>query len=213
MKLVDGWYINDYDAEVGLHPVRYQMAKDIRVIPAAMKHVKNRGCVIQAGARIGLWPRELSTLFAKVVAFEPESKNYECAKANLEHTPNVELHNAALADRAGQRWVSYSPKSSSHWIVDAPPEAGEMCNVVTIDSYGLTPDAIFLDIEGYELAAMNGARETIARCLPVMILEENNARLRYDIPKGALAKWLAEFGYKPVDNIGKDVILVSGLRG
>jgi hypothetical protein len=43
---------------------------------------------------------------------------------------------------------------------------------VTIDSLDLREcDAIFLDVEGYEVSALRGASETIARTRPVLMVE------------------------------------------
>jgi FkbM family methyltransferase len=186
------------------------MAKDIRVIDAALKHVVARDCVIQAGARVGLWPKTLARHFRKVIAFEPETRNYDCAKANLQDCGNVELHKAALGPEHSVAWVSFSDeKSGSHWVQEASPVSGERCEIRTIDALGASPDAIFLDIEGYESFALHGGRETIASCKPVLVLEENRSRERYGIAKGELSRWLSPFGYSVVDRVGKDIILVA----
>jgi FkbM family methyltransferase len=209
LKLVDGWYITDEDVAKNHHPVRYQMAKDIRVIDAALRHIVGRDCVIQAGARIGLWPKTLAQHFRRVIAFEPETRNYECAKLNLADCDNVELHKAALGAEHYVAWLAYSgEQTGSHWLQEAKPVNGEQCEIRVIDDLGLSPDAIFLDVEGFELNALEGARNTIAACKPVLVLEENSARERYGFAKGALATWLRPFGYVVADRVGKDLIFV-----
>jgi FkbM family methyltransferase len=209
--LVDGWYITDDDASIRANPIRHQMAKDIRVIDAALKHVVGRDCVIQAGARVGLWPKTLAKHFRKVIAFEPETRNYDCAKANLADCDNVELHKAALATGVKDAWLQFSDeKSGSHFLqTGSQIGEGELCEVREIDSLNLSPDAIFLDVEGVELLALVGGKETISACRPVLVLEENRSRERYGFQKGALAEWLAPFGYSVVDRVGKDLIFVS----
>lgn len=205
MKLVDGWYITDEDAAIRSHPVRRQMAKDIRVIEVALKHVWKRDLVIQAGARVGLWPFTLAEHFKRVIAYEPESRNEGCARANTEHLPNVEIRKAALGKAPDRMMVEYSDyQSGSHQIVTTAGD--EWCEVVTIDSLNESPDAIFLDIEGFELFALEGAHETLKRCRPLLVLEENEARARYGIGRGTLAVALKPYGYKAVDRVGKDWI-------
>jgi len=183
------------------------MVKDIRVIDVALKYIVGRDCVIQAGARIGLWPKTLAKHFRKVVAFEPETRNYDCAKANLQDCDNVELHKAALGSSPCDSWLAFSDeKSGSHWLQQDKAAAGEACEIRMIDDLLAAPDAIFLDIEGFELYALQGGRETISNCKPVMVLEENSSRIRYGIGSGDLARWLKPFGYSVVDRVGKDLI-------
>lgn len=210
MQLVDGWYITDDDAAIRANPIRHQMAKDIRVIDVALKHVIGRDCVIQAGARVGLWPKTLAKHFRKVIAFEPETRNYDCAKANLADCDNVELHKAALGGSHYDAWVAFSDKKSgSHWVQGEKPEAGEHCDVRSIDFLNALPDAIFLDIEGMELAALTGGRQTIEACRPVIVVEQNDSRLRYGVEKKQISDVLKAFGYRVVDRVGKDLILVA----
>jgi FkbM family methyltransferase len=213
VQLVDGWYITSEDVAKNHHPVRYQSAKDIRVIDVALKHIVGRDCVIQAGARVGLWPKTLAQHFRKVVAFEPEGRNFECAKANLADCDNVELHKAALSKAQGRGWLAFSEEQTgSHWMAVGPGVAmipeGESCDTVAIDDLNLSPDAIFLDIEGWELVALGGAQKTIDACKPVLVLEENSARKRYGFEKGALASRLKPYGYVVADRVGKDLIFV-----
>jgi FkbM family methyltransferase len=205
LKLVDGWYITDADAAIRAHPVRRQTAKDLRVISVALKHVDCRQLVIQAGARIGLWPSVLAEHFKKVIAFEPETRNVECARANTSHLWNVEIRHAALGKEPGRMAVEHSlVQSGSHQIVT---EGGnEPCDVETIDSLNVTPDAIFLDIEGFELFALQGALETLKRCSPLLVLEMNDSRLRYGVEKSQIVDLLKPFGYAAVDRCGKDIV-------
>ena len=210
MNIQDGWYYPDLDPRLTSTktPLR-QFANDAGVIDRALGHGAGRGLVIQAGARIGIWPALLSAHYERVIAFEPETRNYECARLNLTAYPTVELHHAALGKTIERRWVEWSAESSgSHQIVDSEDEYTEPCDVVTIDSLGASPDAIFLDIEGFEIYALEGAVKTLERCHPMLVLEENNARIRYGFNKGDLGKWLYQFGYSVVDRHYKDFIYV-----
>lgn len=210
MNIRDGWFYPDIDPRLRSQatPLR-QLGRDAMIIDLAMKYAGRKNLVIQAGARIGLWPALLSEHYERVIAFEPETRNYECAHKNLDHAyPRVDLRHAALGATVERRWVEFSTDTSgSHQIIEQGGEHTEPCDVVTIDSLGVDPDAIFLDIEGFELFALKGAAETLARCHPMLVLEENNARLRYGIDKGHLAHWLLQFGYRVVDRHNKDLIL------
>lgn len=60
--------------------------------------------------------------------------------------------------------------------------------IVTLDSLALTPTIIKLDVQGYELAALEGARETLARARPILMIENGDAL-------GAIDKFLKAHGF------------------
>jgi FkbM family methyltransferase len=173
-----------------------------------LRHVKKRDLVIQAGARVGLWPYTLAEHFNRVIAYEPETRNEECARANTVSLPNVEIRKAALGKAPDRMMVEFSDyQSGSHQIVVSAGD--EWCEVVTIDGLNESPDAIFLDIEGFELFALEGAAQTLKRCRPLLVLEENDARKKYGIDRGRLAAFLKPYGYAAVDRVGKDWLFVA----
>jgi hypothetical protein len=71
-----------------------------------------------------------------------------------------------------------------------------------------------LDIEGFELHALRGARRTIERARPVIITEVNHCFLRYHPDFSPLTQFMGDVGYRchalngenlsPV-NLGKDL--------
>ncbi len=93
----------------------------------------------------------------RVIAVEGTKHNCEVAAENLRlnNIRNVTLHHAVIAEKEGQiRFCEGLNGSVSKEGV------GQMIEAMTIDSlaskYG-APDVIFIDIEGFELNALNGA--------------------------------------------------------
>ena len=78
--------------------------------------------------------------------------------------------------------------------------------VIPIDSLPLSScDLIQLDIEGYELEALKGAKETIEKFNPVIVVELK------ELPHAPrkhkqCARYLNSLGYKEVGKVHRDVI-------
>lgn len=161
--------------------------------------LERRVCV-QAGAHAGLWPRRLAGIFEKVLCFEPDDPLFQCARRNLEGVANVELVRCALGATNGSALLQRRSSAGSSRI---DPENGERVGLAAIDSYCLKAcDAIFLDVEGYEVEALRGAKETIAKFSPVLHLEE--------LPRvaGAIQGHVRGLGYKLHARVHKDAVYV-----
>lgn len=201
MRFVDGWWIQD-DAWPE-HPVHSQRV-DRQVIDVALPYILGRDVVVQAGARVGLWPRRLSRHFKAVYAFEADPDNCECAAANLQNQPTVLLFGAALGATSGHAIFERSPESDGlHFVAkERGPKSIDVVMACIDDLKLVACDAIFLDIEGYELDALMGASQTIARYHPVLVLEENILCQRYGRERGALQAYLEPLGYRLVEEFG-----------
>lgn len=58
----------------------------------------------------------------------------------------------------------------------------------TLDSLGLSPDIVKIDVQGFELQVVKGGRETFSRSQPITIIET---------PSELVVAQLAEYGLKP----------------
>ena len=144
------------------------------------------GTLVDVGAHEGLLTLPLAALpGARVLAFEPLPEARAALSRAAAEAPNVSIHPEALGDAPGQldlsipvldgapqwQWASTAKTYATH---ESPRLAvrRETVPVITLDSLRL-PDitAIKLDAEGAELAILRGARETLARCRPVLTLE------------------------------------------
>lgn len=118
--------------------------------------------------------------------FEPIAWMAAKAAASLAPWPQYRLHNAGLADKTGEA-VFASLRDSSH-LGAAGGEAKEVCRLVAIDDFARSMqipriDCLKLDIEGAELAALQGGAATIARDLPKLIVcLYHRPRDLYEIP-------------------------------
>jgi FkbM family methyltransferase len=135
-----------------------------------------RGDVVHAGTFFGDFLPALSRAYEQVWAFEPNSDSFKCAEITirLNDLGNVNLRNSALGSTARaatlvtERDGQYLGGAS--FVVDEPGETP----IQTVDD--VVPSArhvgmIHLDVEGYEANALEGARETMRRCAPIVVLE------------------------------------------
>lgn len=196
MKNINGIWWPDADEEC--HRVVPGQAKDL---DRAISYCTNTRCVVQAGGNVGIWPMRLKEGFEEVWTFEPDEENFKCLKRNIK---DKEIHtlNAALGEKIKTASLARDPKNAgAHYIIE-----GKEFPVTTIDSLALTTcDLIVLDIEGPEPFALEGAKETIKRHSPVLMVEDKGLSEKFGFPKG----WADEFkGYRVVEKIHRDVILV-----
>lgn len=166
-------------------------------------HTIGRKVVVQAGACVGLFPRLLAAHFDEVYTFEPDDENFECLTRNCAGIENIRYQKAVLGpDLSTASLNRVEGSCGSHHVCGA----GDI-PMATIDSLKLDAcDLIALDIEGYERHALEGAVETIKRFRPVIVCEDKGLSERYGHKTGAVAEFLAQYGYGEVDHIGRDVV-------
>lgn len=172
----------------------------------AIEHAPGRRVVVQAGGNCGAWPVYLSNKFETVITFEPDLLNFSCLVQNVPN--NVVCFNHALGDGNHKVGMVRDMKNvGAHYI-----EPGGEISVVTLDSVleNLEHlDYLCLDIEGYELKALLGARNLISRFLPVIQVEDKGLSQKYGTDKGAIEKWLGDnYGYRVIARPHRDVVLI-----
>lgn len=179
-------------------------------LPALLAHTEGRGCVVQAGGNVGSYPIALADHFRQVVTAEPDPLNYECLVRNLQAhdtMKRVTALNAAFGEHMGHCTPIEveAGNCGAHRVAFANDGTVPVWAIDTLPLTGC--DLIALDIEGAELLALKGARDTIERFSPVICIEDKGLSRTYGVPIGAAQEWLAGFGYEQVDEICRDKIL------
>lgn len=144
------------------------------------------GAVYDVGANCGWFSVRAARAGRPVRAFEPVPTTADFAERNLGRIPGADtrLVRAAVADAAGTATIHlYSSSGNNSMHVRALPpghplqRTGEIeVPVVRLDDMvgreGFpAPALIKIDVEGAELAVLRGARETLARHRPVVVME------------------------------------------
>lgn len=149
---------------------------------AAYEFVTDWTRCLDLGAHVGLFTRDFATRFDEVVSFEPNPNNRACLRLNA--PANAVVQPFGVGRDAGTfRLFHMRQNSGGSVIVDDPnvevPDLsgfeGEHFEVEvrTVDSFCYDRVGLIkLDVQGAEVNALIGAKETILRNRPVIIIEE-----------------------------------------
>ena len=192
----------------------------------AMKHVPEdrRRVALDIGAHCGLWSMHLAQLFSNLHAFEPVPLHRELFTRNVGQPPHVMLWDTALGEVAEtvQMEVPVETTGNSHIALGHRHQGArgvgvknpEKCflvdnvKVVPLDSFNFFDvDLIKIDVEGYELRVVKGARETLLREKPILVLEQKGNDKEYGDGKDAALEYCLDLGMKVLDVFSGDYVL------
>lgn len=164
---------------------------------AALRFVKQRRVAIDIGAHVGMWSWVMARDFEKLVAFEPVAAHADCWSANMADRKNAALYRIAMGDSDRHVTLRRDGESTGDTciVTDGVGQAADQRQLDNFDFHNI--DFIKIDCEGYELFVLRGAKETILRNKPVMIVEQKPHR-RYDIDQTAGIDYLRKLGMKPL---------------
>lgn len=138
------------------------------------------GTVIDVGAYTGLFSIIAAKRGCRVIAFEPMRPHYERCLKNFDlNEVGVDLRYACASDAPGVVDLKYNPRvpfltsgASLAWLNGAQQPSVHRVNAITIDSLDVEECcAIKIDVERAEPLVLAGARETIDRCQPALLVE------------------------------------------
>lgn len=153
-----------------------------------------RRVAIDGGAHIGAQTAVMAEHFETVHAFEPTPETYAVLVENV--AANVTAHPEALMDGAG-RVRMQKPKPKAPWTSCYALRDDEgTVRGSALDKWAFRDvDLIKLDLEGGEGPALLGARKTIFRWRPFIIIEEFCHGHRYGYAVGDVQTLLEGWGY------------------
>jgi FkbM family methyltransferase len=169
-------------AQVGL-PLRRRVTPGLEAELGLIPHFAASGSVaVDVGANHGVYTYALSRAVGprgRVLAYEPQAKLAAYVRAGTSRARNVTVYQAALGSCPGTAELTV-PLREGHpetaWATlraNAGPGDRKhvQLRVLDEDLAGLAPSFIKIDVEGFELAVVEGALKTLERARPVTMIE------------------------------------------
>ncbi|MBU1374498.1 MAG: FkbM family methyltransferase [Alphaproteobacteria bacterium] len=146
--------------------------------------------VVEVGANIGAHSVDMARACAPgpFYAFEPQPRIFQilCANLALNDIGNALAYPEGCGETEGEAVVppmNYAGRGNFGGVSLQPTEApGVKVRVRPLDALDLaTCGLLKIDVEGFEPQVLRGARETIARCRPVIYIENDREAQQQEV--------------------------------
>lgn len=163
------------------------------------RHVAPGMVVWDVGAHVGIHALYVARLLrgqGQVVAFEGWPENAACLQRNTTLNPAlsglVTVVPCCVARQPGIVPMAQGSSDGKHHLAGDSETGAVEVQAITLDTFwretGVCPNILIVDIEGYELDALEGGMTMIEACRPRLVLEHHRRA-------EALLEWLAARGY------------------
>lgn len=155
---------------------------ELRLVPLLCDANKTS---LDVGAAAGVYSANMVDASRDVIAFEPQPRQFaELREMFASVGAPVRVENVALSDQQGTLEMRMLVKDKGRSTIetenllqdeDESPQKIIQVKVRRLDDYDLDAVGfIKIDVEGHELTALHGARETIARNQPILLIESED---------------------------------------
>ncbi|MDB4138819.1 FkbM family methyltransferase [Methylophilaceae bacterium] len=217
-KLVYGWWLPEEDKHFEAYFAKFPLEVDGRRIyqrkhlDRSFHHIKNNPFIgqrtaIDIGGHCGFWSYYLGGNFKKVYAFEPVSIFSECFKKNVPFK-NVELIPVALGNENKFISMDIDLKNTGMTHVSNQLDEKNKVELKKIDDYEFTDvDFIKIDVEGFENQVVLGAKNTLIKNKPIIIIEQKGHSEYFNEKLFQAIETLNSYGAKVIEQVNKDYIM------
>jgi len=165
---------------------------DEHLVQYTLPLLRHDDVVLDVGAHVGCFAIAMARQCRLVYALEAQRVLHELLVRNARQNgvANVVAVNVAIGDRTGyarlksdlldgtNRILAYDTSQPTNYggvSIEGAAERTDL-RMATIDSFGLAPSLIKIDVEGFEDYVVAGALATIENCKPVIVYERNFKR-------------------------------------
>jgi FkbM family methyltransferase len=186
---------------------------EIRLAKFAINHLSPDDRIIDIGAHVGFFTLLFAKLVGnqgKVISFEPSLETFKLLTSNVGNLDHVKVFNHAISNTNEQisfyefpvLYSEYNSEfitqfESEKWFLKNKPNKVSI-PALTIDSivkdHSFVPNFIKVDVEGNELKVLQGAKDTLLKHHPVIMMEYLEPNRHNESHRGA-ASLLKSFHY------------------
>jgi len=144
--------------------------------------------IVDVGANIGNHAIYFANFlkYEELICFEPIPDNFELLKQNLSY-PNIKLFQLALSDK--ETTIKMTPNSRNMGASKVEVDGTVDIEAITLDSLNLKDVTLLkIDVERHEPFVLAGAKKTIDRCHPLILIEDRYLRYEKLLPGYVLEK-------------------------
>lgn len=192
-------------------------------IQVMRRYLKKDAVVYDIGANIGSHSVAFSKLFpeGQIIAFEPNPKHYQilCMNIALNDCHNVRAFNAAATARSHMTVVEdFDAGRQGNFGIIHIGTGSIPCQGLALDHVDTPdPDAIKIDVEGFETDVLMGAASRVERARPVIFYEAQEAQTlegcyNFLAERDYLMYWVVVTNYT-ADNFNRNPIDVFNNTG
>jgi len=167
-------------------------------------HNQKFNTVLDIGAWCGTWSAEFAPYCKKIYAIEPDRTHVECLLKNLSSFDNIELLDYAIGDVETTVSLTDDDFTQARRIYSVGT-----ISMKTVDSFQFEDvNLIKIDVEGFEMNVLRGAKDTLKNCNFLMIELNNNSK-KYNSSNAEIEKYLQQIGFTILINQWPDKIFVN----
>jgi len=176
--------------------------------------------VYDIGAFHGILTMFFASRCSQVISYEPNDVNYARLIENitLNDLTNVHVRKFGVGSQLGSGTLVYAPEMAGGGSLhpNATGSLSQNIDITMLDhdipAFGLpAPDLIKIDIEGWELEALEGARETLNAYYPALFLEMHGETMREKQRKAqAIVAFLWDAGYTDIVHLETGATITPG---
>lgn len=185
---------------------------DIGILHTALEYADSKENAIDIGAHIGIISRELSKNFKSVFSFEPLWSDY--TKKNMEDLDNVKIYSIGLGEHDTTEEIYIMKNNTGGSSILTHPRRTwqknaqkQLIEIKPLDYYNFTNVGLIkIDVESYELPVLRGAKNTLQKNNPVILIE---LMTKYEHPKYPVKdtiSFLNSLGYIEIKKVGDNRI-------